>query len=521
MEAYHNIDYYALYFRIGLLGMFLVQEGPEVLGGLETFFLLWLLVTMDAVPDDVTKAFLDQSTKLSDGDVNNFFEVIDTKDVISIVSEFFSYFWSSEAWTKRVETEKASQFVAAQVCSAYVCILSKFSDRFPRAEKKLEQYSLLLNESLTGLHGQLSDPLQIWDKALKDTPFTLAGTVYVKDYALIFPCKMKPMERRRDLGYVLEQVQNNLDKEFADSDLVALLERSLDSQEEFFVLIAPWYWVLTLDSKQFAPISRLLFILSCLATFNFTEAGVGFGFSWEPYVVPFGWAGILASLYFATGRRIPSVFPFPTIGAVGKKLSFDYGVVASRSSLISSIVQRACVLLFSSLLLFLVGFIFWGPSSYELTNVVDFKGYVLVPPDMFSYSSALTSLLQRASVATIQGEDGASKLAASPFAVAGLLGFNLMALTLVPGVHNDGGYLLNSLFRSKRLANQVKYACSVLVAISLCAKNPFLGLGWIAASSSFDVGCFVKDDVSDTDFIPTVSAALLLAAAIGCLIPFQ
>ncbi|KAI5083714.1 hypothetical protein GOP47_0003457 [Adiantum capillus-veneris] len=513
---FRSLDFYAWFFRVSLL--LCANTDFDYLQGLSVPSLLWLVLPSDVFTSFFPKTSEDLYLQSNKGDPGELGKVIDNQDAISLAIEFFSTIWSSKAWTERAKSGKASEFVLALAYSAYVFILSGAAGEASSMAKKLEEYSRRLNQSLTQLHGLPLDPITIWEKALKGTSFALDGSAFVYDHALIFPCKLKPTERRAQFGPMLEEVQNCLNKEFKDSGLLVFLHRSSDNEEEFFILIAPWYWALTVDSKQIAPFPAVLCILSCVATSQFSGAGFDFGFCWEQYVVPLGWAGIVASLYFVNDMRFPTLCPFPSLGSTGK-FSSDYGLVSSRSSLISAVLKSSCAPLAVSLLLLVCGFTFWGPSHYNMATVVDFRGYVLVSPDLFSYSAVLTELLQNASVATIQGEDGGAKLAASPFVLAGLLGLNFTAFTLVPGMRTDGGHLVRSLLKSRTLANQLNFVLMMLLTLILCGKNPFLGLGWLAVSYFTEAVCFVKDDVSDTDFVPSLAGAVLVAASLACFVP--
>lgn len=520
MESFHDLDYYASYFRISLLLHIALAEDPEYMENFSVSSLLWLLLPSNGFPNSLFpengENFLLEWRK----DVaENLGKITDNNEMLLGAIEIFSGFWSSKSWTKRVASGKAMELVLVLAYSAYVNILSGAPEGAPNLKKKLEECSASLNQAVTQLHGSILDPVGIWEKALKSTSFALDGNAYVYDHALIFPCKVPSSDGRLEFGSMLEEVQQCLDKEFQGLDLVAFLHRSSDNQKQFFILIAPWYWIVTLDSRQFAPIPGLLAILSCLATTRFASAGLEFGFAWEQYGAPLGWAGIITSMFFVNNRQFPVLFPFPSLGSIGK-FSSNLGNLPSRKSLISAIVKASCAPLAVSLLLLACGLTFWGPSQYTAASVIDFQGYVLIPSDLFAYSGLLTKLLQSVSVAMIQAEDGGSKLAASPFALAGLLGLNFTAFSLFPGLHADGSYLLQSLLRSKKLANEMVFVCTVMLTLSLCARNPFLGLGWLALSFMSETDSFVKDDVSDPDLLTSLAGYVLVAGALACFIPF-
>eukprot|EP00250_Pteridium_aquilinum_P013893 c21638_g1_i1 orf=105-2243(+) len=517
MENFHNLDFYVSYFRLSLLLHITLAEESE---DFPVSSLFWLLLPsnelpMSLFPEEGENLLLEWQKDVAE----NLGKITNNKAVLSGATEIFSTLWNPKPWADRVTSGKAMDLVIVLAYSSYVYILSGAAKGATSMKSRLEECSASLNHALTQLHGSVLDPVGIWERALKGTSFALDGRAYVYDHALIFPCRFSSSGARSELGCALEEVQQCLDKEFQGLDLVALLHRSSDDQEQYFVLIAPWYWVLTGQSQQFAPIPGILAILSCLATTQFPGAGLDFGFSWEQYVVPLGWAGIIASIFLINNRQIPTVCPFPGLGAIGKFMS-DLGNLPSRKSLVRAILKASSAPLAVSLLLLACGLTFWGPSQYYVASVIDFSGYVLVPPELFSYSGILTKLLQSASVATIQGEDGGSKLAASPFVLGGLLGLNFTAFNLFPGVGTDGSYLLRSLLRSKKLANEVTFVCTVILTLSLCAQNPYLGLGWLAVSLMSETHCFVKDDVSDPDLLTSLAGSVLVAGALACFIPF-
>lgn len=520
MESFHDLDFYASYFRISLLLHIALAEDPEYMESFSVSSLLWLLLPSNELPNSLFPDNGEENLLLEwRKDVaENLGKITDNRAILG-ATEIFSTFWSPSSWTNRVTSGKAMELVLVLAYSAYVYILSGAADGAPNLKKKLEECSASLNQAVTQLHGSILDPVGVWEKALKGTSFALDGNAYVYDHALIFPCKAPSSEGRLEFGSMLEEVQQCLDKEFQGLDLVALLHRSSDNQAEFFILIAPWYWILTLESQQFAPVPGLLAMLSCLATTQFASAGLEFGFAWEQYGVPLGWAGIIASMFFINNREFPVLFPFPSLGAIGK-FSSNLGNLPSRKSVISAILKASCAPLAVSLLLLACGFTFWGPSQFTAASVIDFQGYILIPSDLFAYSGLLTKLLQSVSVAMIQAEDGGSKLAASPFALAGLLGLNFTAFGLFPGPHADGSYLLRSLLKSKKLANEVIFVCTVMLTLSLCARNPFLGFGWLALSFTSETDSFVKDDVSDPDLLTSLAGSVLVAGALACFIPF-
>lgn len=528
LENFHNLDFLAKFYRLAFLVHLTLDTDLAVSTDLSFSSFSWFFISSDMYQsmlwawnsvfekDNQPKEFLLEWRRTVAKDLGKF---TNDQSVIAEVAKIFLSFWDPQYWADRVASGKVMSLVQVLALSAEVDILSGAADDTTGMKKRLEESSAALKTSLLQLHGGIIDPTDIWEKALKGTSFVSdGGRVFMYDHALIFPCKLSS-GHKAGLGSILEKVQQCLESDERYSDLVAILCRSSQQQEQLYLVIAPWYWVLPMDFIQFPPLSGFLLMVSCVATAQFAAAGVQYGFLWEPYEVPLGWSAILASVYLTSNMKLPLVFPFPNLGVIGKS-PLTFGNMPSRKSLLNVLLKAACAPLAVSLLLLAFGLTFWAPLQFNSGSVIDFRGYVLVPPDLFSYSGILTKLLHSVSVATVEGEDESLKLVASPFVLAGLLGLNFAAFSLFPGWQSDGTYLLRSLLGNTKLVNNISFAFTAMLTVSLFTHNPFLGLTWLIFSFLSVSEILVKDDVSEPDHFTRLAGFMLLVGAVACFIPF-
>lgn len=405
-------------------------------------------------------------------------------------------------------------------------------------EKRLGESSAALGGAMQELQKETMDPQAVWEKALKGSSIASDGRVFVFEEALIFPVIRDSSvdgagNASGELASAFSQVEQRVEESYPSK--VVLFLRSKTHRELFYVVIAPWYWFLYTNLDNVSVLNYFLLAASFFATSQFAAADPGLNSSWiawESAFVPLAWSavlasGIIAAKFMATKHRAssslrsPFVFAFPHLGAVGRFGSFA-GIIPSRRILLDILLSGSCASLLVSALLLAFGLAFWGSSHFNSSSTADFRGYLLVPPDLFSYSQVFTKLLNSASVALLKGEeDGRIALATSPFALAGLLGLNFMAFSLFPAAaKSDGTLLLRALLGDATLAGNLSVALSVLLSIALFSKTPTLGICWLAYSFFLSSEhSHIKDEVSEPGFFKRIAGFVLVAAAVVCFVP--
>lgn len=325
-----------------------------------------------------------------------------------------------------------------------------------------------------------------------------------------------------------QSMQKVLDESF--EGLVAILLDKVPGTDASGVLIAHRNELL---SFTFAEKGDL--ILASTALFGvtvcglqFAKADVGFDelYNFQAALVPLGLIGVtaggwlarklVAGLYSVSHMvRLPFSLPVPHQGLFSTVV-FYKGCLPNRTTLLD-------LSLSSSLASLAISGAFIG-ASFAATAAdstrLDFQGLLLVPEQLFSYSSAFTWLLHKLSIATLSSEMGEDlNLVLNPLALAGVLGLHATALSLLPVGILDGGRIVTGIW-GREVQHVVTSIVYFLVAVSLAVNEPWLALAWVAgATPALMDDWFQMDEATQPSLFRKTLGLLLVAAAVAAFVP--
>ncbi|CAK9858467.1 unnamed protein product [Sphagnum jensenii] len=387
---------------------------------------------------------------------------------------------------------------------------------------------LLYNMYYKYKHRQtLTVPLEeneLLEQVLKHTSFVPNGKAHRCRQGLMFPGNFK----ERPAALVRNEIQTQLDKRF--EGLIAILVDKELFKGEKGCLIAHSNELLSFSLPQQGD--TILFSMLLLGAFvgclQYPDADPGFDdFSlWQRSIVGLGLLGVGASGWLARKAtaalynvshmvRLPFYFPVPHQGALGF-LVFYKGCLPHRTCLLDLSLSSTCASLAFSVALIWASPLVWGSLS---ATTADFRGFLLVPEQMFAYSSPLTWLLHKLSLATLSGEVGQLDLVVSPLALAGFLGLHFTAMALLPLGILDGGRIVTGVL-GRGVQHITTGSTFLVTAILFLTTSPLLGLAWMICSTpALMDDWFQLDEATQPSLIRKALGLTLVAASVATFIP--
>lgn len=366
------------------------------------------------------------------------------------------------------------------------------------------------------------DETELLEQAVTSHGFEPSGKAVKCRQGLIFPGNWNTTP-----SLARQAMQKVLDAKF--EGLVAILLDRVPETNTSGVLIAHKHELLsfTFAEKGDVLLASGLGFGVVLGALQFANADVAFDeVNFQGALVPLGLVGVtaggwlarkaVAALYNVSHMvRLPFSLPVPHLGSFSSVV-FYKGCLPERTSLLDlSLSSTLASLAISGAL---IGASFTqGENS---TAVADFQGLLLVPEQLFRYSSAFTWLLHKLSIATLSGEMGEDlNLVLSPLALAGVLGLHSSALGLLPVGILDGGRIVTAIF-GRDVQHVVTSVVFFLMAVSLAVNEPWLALAWVVGTTpALMDDWFQIDEATQPSFIRKALGLAMVVAAVGAFIP--
>ncbi|KAG0604477.1 hypothetical protein M758_10G175100 [Ceratodon purpureus] len=419
--------------------------------------------------------------------------------------------------------------VNVQALSFYISSLFAGPDGVPlnTDESLMTEADLLYNMYYKYKHKEtLTVPLderELQEQVLSGSGFDVLGKAVRCRQGLIFSGNWTKAP-----GLARQEVQRILDEKY--QGLVAILLDKVPGTDYSGVLIAHKNELLsfTLSERGDGILASSLLFGVLVYTLQFANADVGFD---EVYLqgalVALGFFGVtaggwlarkaVAALYKVSHMvRLPFSLPVPHQGSFSTVV-FYKGCLPDRKTLLDLSLSSAFASLAISGALIAASLSSWGSSN---SSVADFQGLLLVPEQLFSYSSAFSWLVHRLSIATLSGEVGEDlNLVLSPLALAGVLGLHSTALGLLPVGIFDGGRIVTGIF-GRDVQHVLTTVTFFLVAVSLAVKEPWLAVSWLVGTTpALMDDWFQIDEATQPDFIRKAVGLAMVFAAVGAFVP--
>jgi hypothetical protein len=325
-----------------------------------------------------------------------------------------------------------------------------------------------------------------------------------------------------------QEMQRILDEKY--EGLVAILLDKVPGTGESGVIIAHENELLsfTLSEKGDAILASSLLFGVLVGSLQFANADVAFDQVYlQGALVALGLLGVtaggwlarkaVATLYKVSHMvRLPFSLPVPHQGSFSTVV-FYKGCLPDRKTLLDLSLSSAFASLAISGALVAASFTSWGSSN---SLVADFQGLLLVPEQLFSYSSAFTWLVHKLSIATLSGEVGEDlNLVLSPLALAGVLGLHSTALGLLPVGIFDGGRIVTGIF-GRDVQHMATTITFFLVTVALAVKEPWLAIAWVVGTTpALMDDWFQIDEATQPGFIRKAVGLAMVFAAVGAFVP--
>lgn len=324
------------------------------------------------------------------------------------------------------------------------------------------------------------------------------------------------------------EMQEVLDERY--QGLVAILLDKVPGTDESRVLIAHRNELLsfTLAEKGDVILASSLMFGVLVGSLQFVNADVAFDQVYlQGALVPLGVFAVAAGGWLARKAvatlykvahmvRLPFSLPVPHQGSFSTVV-FYKGCLPDRQTLLDLSLSSVFASLAISGALIAASFTSLGSWN---SSVADFQGFLLVPEQLFSYSSVFTWLVHKLSIATLSSEVGEDlNLVLSPLALAGVLGLHSTALGLLPVGIFDGGRIVTGIL-GRDVQHVVTTVTFSLITVGLAVKEPWLSFAWVLGTTpALMDDWFQIDEATQPSFIRKAVGLAMVFAAVGAFVP--